>query len=117
LRRMVAQKLGRRVENEDGDGFAGVDDDTVIGIPANEKDHYQKLGQVKLRKMFDFLTDPASKYLPLVWLVVCSPIMVIHYFLFKHGTWYNRRAGERCSIFDFCGSVERNPVCVCVCVK
>ena len=115
LRRMVAQKLGRRVENEDGDGFAGVDDDTVIGIPANEKDHYQKLGQVKLRKMFDFLTDPASKYLPLVWLVVCSPIMVIHYFLFKHGTWYNRRAGERCSIFDFCGSVERNPVCVCLC--
>ena len=112
---MVGQKLGRRVENEDGDGFAGVDDDTVIGIPPNEKDHYQKLGQVKLRKMFDFLTDPASKYLPLVWLVVCSPIMVIHYFLFKHGTWYNRRAGERCSIFDFCGSVERNPVCVCLC--
>ena len=116
LRRMVGQKLGRRVENEDGDGFAGVDDDTVIGIPANEKDHYKKLGQVKLRKIFDFLSDPASKYLPLVWLVVCSPIMIIHYFLFKHGTWYNRRDGnQRCNIFDFCGALERNPVCSCLC--
>ena len=112
---MVAQKLGRRVENEDEDGFAGVDDDTVIGTPKNEKDHYKKLGQVKLRKVFDFLSNPASKYLPLVWLVVCGPIMVIHYFLFKHGTWYNRRNGNRCNIFDFCGSFERNPVCACLC--
>ena len=70
---MVGQKLGRRVENEDRDGFAGVDDDTVIGIPKNEKDHYQKLGHVKLRKVLDFLSDPASKYLTLVWLLVCSP--------------------------------------------
>ncbi len=64
LRRMVAQKLGRRVENEDGDGFAGVDDDTVAGIPQHEKDQYKKLGQVELHKTFDFLSDPASKYLP-----------------------------------------------------
>ena len=115
MRRMVAQKLGRRVE-EDGDGFAGVDDDAVIGVPKNEKDHYKKLGHVKLRKIFDFLSDPASKYLPLVWLVVCAPIMVVHYYLFKHGNWYNRRGGtKRCNIFDFCGSLERNPVCKCLC--
>ena len=38
FRRMVGQKLGRRVEDGDEDGyFAGVDDDTVIGIPKNEK--------------------------------------------------------------------------------
>ena len=42
--------------------------------------------------------------------------MVIHYYLFKHGAWYSRRAGHRrCNIFDFCGDLERNPVCTCLC--
>ena len=41
--------------------------------------------------------------------------MVIHYFLFKHGTWYNRRVGERCNIFDFCDPFREKPsVCVFV---
>ena len=71
MKRVVAKKLCRRVVDRDEDGFAGVDYDAVIGIPKNEKEHYQKLGHVKLRKVFDFVSHLVAKYMPLVWLVVC----------------------------------------------
>ena len=110
LRRMVARKLGRPDADESTAFGGGVDDDTVIGIPKDEKEHYKKLGRVKLSKVHTFLSDPASKYMPLIWLVVCSCIMVVHYRLFKHGTWFSHRRDGRCNMFDFCGTDAGNQV-------
>ena len=37
--------------------------------------------------------------------------MVVHYRLFKYGTWYSHRPEkDRCNIFDFCGDAADNPV-------
>ena len=38
--------------------------------------------------------------------------MVVHYKLFKHGTWFSHRAAsDRCNIFDFCCRERSNPIC------
>ena len=110
MRRAVAKRLGRRDASGDVDDAEVVDVDAAIGIPRDPMQHHKNMGHVKLNKAFNFLRQPAAKYLPLVWLVVCSSIMVVHYKLFKQGTWYGERQGTRCDIFDFCGPTHLNPV-------
>ena len=51
-----------------------------------------------------------ASWTTLIWIAVSDPVMVVHYKLFKHGTWYNHRRADRCSIYDFCGSMVSNPV-------
>ena len=63
--------------------------------------------------MYTFLCHGYSKHLLLVWLVVCAPIMRLHYFLFRNGKLFSHR---RCnsdeenpiSVFDFVGDVKHN---------
>ena len=52
----------------------------------------------------------AAKLLTLVWLVVCSVVMRVHYRLFKHGTWFTHRKGIRCNVFELSRRSPRNPV-------
>ena len=110
LRRAVAKKLGRRDASGDVDDSEVLDWEAAIGMPRDPMQHHKNLGKVKLNKAFRFLQQSASKYLPLVWLVVCSCVMVVHYKLFQQGTWYGQRHGTRCDIFDFCGPTHLNPV-------
>ena len=38
------------------------------------------------------------------------PIMILHYNLFAHGTWWNKRDHEAdISVFDFAGPAHSNP--------
>ena len=60
--------------------------------------------------MHEFVSAGAAKLLTLVWLVVCSVVMRVHYRLFKHGTWLTHRKGIRCNVFEFSRRSPRNPV-------
>ena len=117
LRRAVARQFG-----DDGGSQSDISVDAAIGAPSDATRHWRKVKHIKLNRSFSFLKHRASEYLPLIWLCVCSCIMVVHYKLFRHGTWYNHRttaSGQggtsgrwpRCNIFDFTSDLETNPVC------
>ena len=57
----------------------------------------------------------AAKILTLVWLVVCSVVMRVHYRLFKHRAWFTHRAGIRSNAFEFAGHTPRSPVVATLC--
>ena len=68
--------------------------------------------RINLNRSYDFPKHRSSEYLPLIWLRVCSCIMVVHYRLFKDGTWRSRRRTQaRCNSFDFCSDASENPFC------
>ena len=58
-----------------------------------------------------------AKYMLLVYIVVSQHIYIVHYFLFKHGTWRSHRptegpeGGKRIGILDFVGDAQRNCAC------
>ena len=109
LRRAFARQFG-----DDGGSQSDISVDAAIGAPSDVTRHWRKVKHIKLNRSFSFLKHRASEYLPLIWVCVCSCIMVVHYKLFHHGTWYNHRttSGDaRCNIFDFTSDMETNPVC------
>lgn len=84
LRRAFARKF-----KEEGKAQADESDisvDAAIGAPTDATRHWRKVTHIKLNRSYSFLKQRASEYLPLIWLCVCSCIMVVHYTLFKHGT-------------------------------
>ena len=122
LRRMVAKKLGIAAPLEPASGqgtefeLSATDMmDSVIGIPKDPRHHHKAVGVARLRRVHDFFSMSAAKILTLVWLVVCSVIMRVHYRLFKHGTWFTHREGIRCNAFEFAGHTPRSPVVAALC--
>ena len=65
--------------------------DSVVGIPKDPRHHHKAVGVARLRRVHDFFSMSAAKILTLVWFVVCSVVMRVHYRLFKHGTWFTHR--------------------------
>ena len=117
LRRMVAKKLGIAAPLEPASGqgtefeeLSATDMmESVIGIPKGPRHHHKAVGKARLRRVHDFFSMSAAKILTLVWLVVCSVVMRVHYRLFKHGTWFTHREGIRCNAFEFAGHTPRSP--------
>ena len=113
LRKAIGKKLGKK---DSGPAAAGnileqVDPESAIGIPKDASEHYKQMGNIKVNRAHTFLSHGYAKYLALVWLAVTLPIMILHYQLFKHGTFYSRRDHrEDISIFDFVGPISTNPV-------
>ena len=116
LRRIVAKKLKLAAPREpDLPGAAsglqgGFELESVIGIPKDPRQHLKCVGEARLRRVHDFTSMGAAKMLTLVWLVVCSVIMRVHYRLFKHGTWFTHRRGLRCNVFEFAGRSPHSPI-------
>ncbi len=84
LRRAFARKF-----KEEGKAQADESDisvDAAIGAPTDATRHWRKVTHIKLNRSYSFLKQRASEHLPLIWLGVCSCIMVVHYTLFNHGT-------------------------------
>ena len=46
----------------------------------------------------------------MLWVSLCDPMMIVHYKLFKYGTWYGHRVSDRVSVFDFCSDATTNVV-------
>ena len=85
--------------------------DAAVGAPRDETGHLRKVGRLKLHKAFAFMSRRSTSWKTLVWVAVCSCIMVVHYKLFKYGTWHShRRADDRYAVFDFCRGTATNPV-------
>ena len=116
LRRVVAKKLGREAPREQDVQDTQVDLtssellDSVVGIPKDPRRHQKCVGKVRLLRVHELLSTGAAKLLTLVWLVVCSSVMRVHYRLFKHGTWFTHRKGIRCNVFEFSRRSPRSPV-------
>ena len=111
FRRALAEKVGsgrRRVG--DGDNESDMSQDACVGAPMDEVRHLRKIGRLKHRRANDFMARRFASWTTLIWIAVCDPVMVVHYRLFKHGKWYSHRRADRCSIYDFCGSMGSNPV-------
>lgn len=110
LRRAFGRKFNDSAKTESERSDFSVD--AAIGAPQDQMRHWRKVKHIKLNRSYDFLKQRSSEYLPLIWLCVCSVIMVVHYKLFKNGTWYShRQTRDRYNIFDFCSDAEENPIC------
>ena len=125
LRKALGEKLKKATEKDPGlaavvPGHAAVipatvDTDGAIGIPRDTIEYHRRMGHIKLQKVHAFLCHGYSKYMCLVWIVVSAPLMVLHYSLFRHGTFWNQRDhDDDVSIFDFVGSIAKNRVAVCL---
>ena len=112
LRKAIGATIGKDEEAAPGVGIPEhVDVDGAIGVPRDHTAHFRHMGHIKLHKCHRFLCNAMSKYILLIWLITTSDIMILHYRLFRHGTWWNRRnEKDDISIFDFTGPVPNNPV-------
>ena len=89
LRKAIGVKLGKDTGSAvDTDIPNHIDVDSAIGIPRDEMQYHRQVGSIRVNKVYTFLSHGAAKYMVLVWLVVASPIMVVHYNLFRHGKFY-----------------------------
>ena len=110
LRKAISKMLGKK---EDADtGPTHVEAEGAIGIPRDNQEYEQTLGHIKSQKVHTFLSHSAAKHVLLVWVVVCSPIMQLHYHLFKHGRFYSHRQDDcdAITVFDFVRDTAFNHV-------
>ena len=77
-----------------------VETDVVEESPDDFKGRARRYG----RRCLAFIGDPDTRWLSLTWTAVGQIIMIIHYRLFKHVTWFSHfeDADDRCSVFHFC---------------
>ena len=86
-----------------------VEADGAIGVPRDENQYHNIVKTIQEQKIHRFLSHGAAKYLLLVWLVVCGPIMRLHYFLFDNGIFFSHRTCEDAiTVFDFVGNNKSN---------
>ena len=109
LRKSIARML-RKDENYTGPADGIVDTDGAIGIPRDTYEYEKHVGHLKVQKVLTFLSHASAKHLLLVWVVVCMPIMRMHYFLFAHGKFFSHRSGDEdaVTVFDFAGDTHFN---------
>ena len=108
LRKAISRMLWK-VEESTGPADV-VEPDGAIGVARDTYAYEKKLGHLKVQKVHTFLRNAAAKHLLMVWVVVTQPIMVLHYFLFKHGKFYNHRTGDEdaVTVFDFVDDTNFN---------
>lgn len=109
LRKAISRMLGK-VDGDTGQTHGLVEADGAIGIPHDTREYETNLGHIKLQKVHTFLSHAAAKHLLLVWVVVCTPIMCLHYYLFLHGKIYSHRSDDEdaVTVFDFVSEVHFN---------
>ena len=110
LRRVLLRKCGSKAASSLDDDQSDFEDNAVLGVPDDVLRHFRKVGSKMLDNNASFVFDPFSKMRLLIWCVVCAPVMVIHWSLFKRGTWCTHVPEKRrCGVFALC-SRQRNPV-------
>ena len=67
------------------------DEGAELGAPVDQTKVWRKLARKRQQKATHFLQDPHSQWLTLLWSVLTAPVMVVHYKLFKRGTWFTER--------------------------
>ena len=109
LREAFARKFKETADTESERSDFSVD--AAIGEPKDQIKHWRKVKHIKQNRSYDFLKHRSSEYLPLIWLCVCSCIMVVHY-RFSRTALGTPGAGLRpgATFFDICSDASENPI-------
>eukprot|EP00435_Cladocopium_sp_Y103_P063735 s662_g25.t1 len=67
------------------------DEGAPLGAPVDQTRAWRRLARRRQKKAAHFLQDRHCQWMTLLWAVLTSPVMVVHYKLFKRGTWFNER--------------------------
>lgn len=75
------------------DGLSSSEDEEAkaLGAPVNEMKTWRKLAKLRNLKACFFLSDEESKFMNMLWLVIASPVMKLHWMLFHTATWHSER--------------------------
>ena len=87
-------KLVERVEEEDaasdqeGEARAAA---AGVGLPLDERAEWRRVANQRRLKTVEFVEDKEAAFYNLLWLVIASPILVLHWKLFKHARWVSEQ--------------------------
>ena len=110
VRRALARKCKRRNARGTHEDSSDVSDDALVGAPANEASHFQKVKRKRKDKCLLFFESATTTAELLVWVCIAEHIMHIHYSLFNSGSWYGHLPEDRrLGIFQFCSDLSDNP--------
>ena len=98
--------LAERVQEEDhGSDREAEDAAASVGLPLDERAEWRRVANQRRVKAFEFVEDREAAFYNLLWLVIASPILVLHWKLFKHAKWASERdagAEEGRIVREFC---------------
>ena len=84
-------KLSERASSESS---AEDPEDKALGVPLNESKRWRKLARKRNEKARRFVGDEQANFSNMLWLHTASPIMTLHWKLFKTETWHCDRPQE-----------------------
>ena len=59
----------------------------AVGLPLDERIAWKRVANQRRLKATEFVQDPEASWGNLVWLIIASPILTLHWKLFKHAKW------------------------------
>lgn len=59
----------------------------AVGLPLDERAAWKRVADKRRLKAAEFVQDKDASWGNLMWLVIASPILVLHWKLFKHAKW------------------------------
>ena len=86
------------------DDVSDFSDGEIVGHGQDDIRTMRKKATRRQRIVLTFIQSKWTFHKLLMWLSVCEPVMIIHYRLFKFGTWRSHCADSRVGIFAFCGA-------------
>ena len=101
---MIDADISKVADNEENSNSEG----EQCGVPTDEQQSYTKKKQKRAAKAKTWLADTASVSVLLIWYLVSSLMMKIHFHLFKHGklksngalTWINFRTSPAVRLLE-----------------
>ena len=99
--KLMARAMRAKMGVDDLDEGSDLSDDAQVGAPQDEKRTHKKLSSKRKSKTLDFIESKDTLWRMLLWLSICGVVMVVHYRLFKFGTWHSHCNDQRCGTFEF----------------
>ena len=75
--------LAERVQDEESEDEQG----QAVGLPLDERAAWKRVADKRRVKSVEFVADKDASWGNLTWLTIASPILVLHWKLFKHAKW------------------------------
>ena len=90
----LRREFSKLVEEEDAasdqEGEAGAAA-AGVGLPLDERAEWRRVANQRRLKTVEFAEDKEAAFYNLLWLVIASPILVLHWKLFKHAGGFQSR--------------------------
>ena len=113
FKKSMRRMLQNKTDNSDDDAVL-INPNALIGVPADEIAHCRQLQSKQRQKVLHLVNDQDAPRIFLVWVTIAMLVMVLHYRLFKRGTWFSHMQGkrereQRFACFEFCRGAIANP--------